>query len=291
MTALIFGASGQTGHYLARLLAARGERCVAVSRATHGPAGDIRDAGAVRHLVAATQPDLVFHLAARSATAHLHLAENRATIVDGAIHVLEACRQHAPGARVFLAGSGLVFANHGAPLRATDAFAPTSAYALARIEAVYVARYYRSLGHQVWLGHLFHHESPRRGKEHVAMRIAQAARAIGTGAAGKLRLGDPLVEKEWTHAEDVARAILAFVSQDQVHETCIASGLARPIAAWAEACFAHHGLDWRDHVEATPGFVPEYRRLVGDPTEIRALGWQPQVSFAELAHEVMEAIA
>jgi GDPmannose 4,6-dehydratase len=283
MKALIFGASGQDGHYLAEHCRAAGIEPVGVSRAGAPIRGDVARFDEVRALVRAHGPAYVFQLAAASTTRHDALFENHATISGGALNVLEAVRLEAPDARVFIAGSGVQFENRGDPISERAPFAPTSPYAVARIQSVHAARYFRTLGVHAYVGYLFHHESPLRKPEHVAMKIALAARRIGAGSAERLEIGDLSVEKEWTFAGDVARAMLTLVRQDDVHEACIGSGEARSIGAWAEACFAAVGKDWRDHVDTRPGFVPEYPRLVSDPTTIRCLGWTPTTPLAALA--------
>ena len=133
MNALIFGASGQDGRYLAAECAARGITPVGVSRAGAPVRGDVADRAQVLALVRAHRPAYVFHLAAASTTRHEALFENHATIATGALNVLEAVRLEAPAARVFLAGSGVQFVNTGAPISERDPFAPSSPYAVSRI--------------------------------------------------------------------------------------------------------------------------------------------------------------
>jgi len=55
---------------------------------------DIRDAGAVRHAIAARSPEIVFHLAAQSLVrrSYVEPVETWATNVMGTAHVLDACR-------------------------------------------------------------------------------------------------------------------------------------------------------------------------------------------------------
>ncbi len=288
MNALIFGANGQDGHYLAEVCAASGVTPIGVSRSGSAIRGDVADFEQVEALVRQHHPAYVFHLAAASTTRHDALFENHRTISTGTLNVLEAARRHAPAARVFLTGSGVQFANAGAPISERDAFDASSPYAVARIQSVYAGRYFRSRGLPVYVGYLFHHESPLRKPTHVSKMVALAARRIASGSGEILELGDLNVEKEWTFAGDVARAIFALVTQDRVHEATIGSGTTYTIADWLERCFGLAGRSWRDHVRVREGFVPEYRRLVSDPATIRSLGWEPRVGFDELARMMMQ---
>lgn len=290
-TALIFGAGGQDGRHLSELLTELGWEVVPVSR-SGGPGllrGDIADRSFALDIVERSQPDYLFHLAARSSTCHEALRDNHRSIATGTWNVLEAVERHCPRARVFITGSGLQFENVGQPIHERDPFAATSAYAVERIHSVYAARYYRGRGIRTFVGYLFHHESPLRGPGHISTEVASAARRIAAGSDETLELGDLDVEKEWTFAGDVAKAILLLVSQDEVPETVIGSGRAHSIREWVELCFAEAGLDWQRHVREIQGFAPEYRRLVSDPATIHALGWRPELEIAELCRLMMQS--
>ncbi len=289
MKALIFGASGQDAHYLRGLCAERGIEPIGVSRSAGGDwlVGDVGRREDVDALVGKYRPDYLFHLAANSTTRHDALFENHATISTGALNVLEAARTLAPQARVFLAGSGLQFVNLGEPISERDPFAAGSAYAVARIQSVYAARYYRGLGVRAYVGYLFHHDSPLRKAHHVSQKIAQSALRIAGGSGETLEMGDISVRKEWAFAGDIAAGMLALVQQDAVFEATIGTGVPYAIEDWLAACFTAAGLDWRDHVRLQDGFRAEYPLLVSDPATIRSLNWSPAVDLTQLAALMM----
>jgi GDPmannose 4,6-dehydratase len=63
------------------------------------------------------------------------------------------------------------------------------------------------------------------------------------------------------------------------------------VADWLERCFRAVGREWRDHVRIRDGFVPEYRRLVSDPSTLRSLGWAPTVPLDALVAMMMRSPA
>jgi dTDP-L-rhamnose 4-epimerase len=74
--------------------------------------GDIRDARAVHDVMAATRPDIIYHLAAETGTGQSFDEPARYVDVNvmGTAHLVEAIRAHAPqDARVILAGSRSVY--------------------------------------------------------------------------------------------------------------------------------------------------------------------------------------
>lgn len=289
-TALIFGVSGQDGHYLQVLLTEKGVDVIGVSRnARDALVGDIADRAFVDEIVSESKPDYIFHFAACSTTKHSALFENHAAISTGTLNVLEAARRFQPECRVFITGSGVQFLNTGSAISERTPFAATSAYAVSRIESSYAARYFRSMGVRAYVGYLFHHESPYRHPNHLCKMIADAVKRIARGSTEHIRLGDVAVRKEAAFAGDIVEGILTLVCQDDVFEATIGTGVAYSIQDWLEVCFAKIGRDWRDFVDLdSSGFRPEYSVLVSDPATINGLGWQPKVGFDALAEMMLK---
>jgi GDPmannose 4,6-dehydratase len=287
MNALIFGANGQDGHYLSELCENNGISPIGISRSSATVLADVSSYTQVEELVKRYMPRYIFHLAASSTTRHEALFENHETISTGTLNILETVKRHCPRSKVFLTGSGLQFVNTGTPISETDPFEATSPYAVARIQSVYAGRYYRSLGIAVYVGYLFHHESPFRQPNHISKMIALAAQRIAAGSNEQIELGDISVEKEWTFAGDVARAIFTLINQDAVFEATIGSGSTYSIQDWLNQCFGLIEKNWHDYVRLREGFVPEYKKLVSNPATIRSLGWSPQIGFTELAKMIM----
>ena len=281
--AIIIGANGQDGYYLNELLRTKDIDVIGVSRSGNWLHADIGNYEAVKDLVKTHSPDYIFHLAANSTTRHEVLFENHTTISTATFNILEAVRLFSPHTKVFLSGSGLQFKNTGNPIKETDEFEATSTYAVSRIQSVYAARYYRSLGLKVYVGYFFNHESPLRPERHMSKKIACAVKRIATGSIEKIEIGDISVEKEWAFAGDIVNGVYTLVQQDSIYEATIGSGEAYSIERWLEECFGLIGKEWENYVIKLPGFVSEYKTLVSDPSTIFSLGWVPEVSFSSLA--------
>ncbi len=287
MKALLFGANGQDGHYLTGLLHKKDIETVTISRNNGDIIGNVSNYSVVESHIKDLKPAYIFQLAANSTTSHDALFENHETISTGTLNILEAVKRHSPDSRVFITGSGVQFKNFGTSIKETDEFEANSPYSLARIHSVYAARYYRSLGLKVYVGYLFHHESPLRKPDHVSQIIALAVKRIAKGSDEIIELGDISVEKEWTFAGDVAQGIFTLVEQDDIFEAVIGSGIGYSIENWLEQCFMVIGKDWHDHVRLRKGFKPEYKRLISDPKTINSLGWYPKVVFSDLAKRMV----
>lgn len=283
MKALLFGASGQDGYYLSELCRKRQIEVIGVSRRGQWLQGDVASPEFVEELIRHHRPAMIFHLASTSTTRHGVMYENHATIGTGTMNILESVKRWSPGSKVFITGSGLQFTNTGKPISEKDPFDHSSAYVATRNYSVYLARYFRTMGIQIYVGYLFHHESPLRGKQHVCQKISQAARRIAEGSEEILELGDISVRKEWAFAENIVEGILTLIEQDQVFEATIGSGHAYSIERWLDECFKLINKDWRHYVREKKDFKAEYQVLVSNPTAINSLGWFATTTIAELA--------
>ena len=76
-----------------------------------------------------------------------------------------------------------------------------------------------------------------------------------------------------------------MLQHDDPGDYVIASGEAHSVRDFAAMAFTHVGLNYEDYVRQDPKLLrpAEVDHLVGDATKARTvLGWQPEVSFAEL---------
>ena len=285
--AIIFGANGQDGFYLKALLESNGVSVIGVSRSGDFIRTDIADYKAVSDLIQKEQPGFIFHLAANSTTKHDALFENHDTIATGTLNILESVKQFSPYSKVFISGSGLQFLNEGKPIRESDPFVANDAYGVSRIQSVYAARYFRSIGIKVYVGYFFNHDSFLRSERHITKKISETAKRIAAGSNEKLEIGDMTVVKEWAYAGDIVKGIWLFINQDKVFEANISNGKGHSIKEWIEECFKIAGKDPGKYLVKNDGFISAYQQLVSDNTIIRSLGYSPEVSFSMLAQKMM----
>jgi GDPmannose 4,6-dehydratase len=176
-------------------------------------------------------------------------------------------------------------------------------------------------------GILFNHESPIRGETFVTRKITRAAARIALGLQEKLYLGNLDALRDWGHARDFVKAQWLILQQDQPDDYVIATGEQHSVRELCSRAFEEVGLEleWQGEgiheegiisaVRSTPVlekytahgrvsslqtgtpvvhvdsryFRPtEVATLLGDSTKAREkLGWQPEISFAELVREMV----
>jgi GDPmannose 4,6-dehydratase len=357
-TALISGATGQDGAYLAELLLGNGYVVHGIKRRAsllntgrvdhlyhdpHSPGvrfflhyGDMTDATNLIRIVQETQPDEIYNLAAQS---HVQVSFETPEYTAnsdalGTLRLLEAIRilKMEKKTRFYQASTSELYGNAPAPQSEDTPFEPRSPYAAAKLYAYWVTRNYReAYGLHASNGILFNHESPLRGETFVTRKITRAVARIVLGTEECLYLGNLDAKRDWGHAKDYVRAMWIMLQQKEPDDYVIATGVQYSVREFVQTAFAELGVQIRfegkglDEVgivasvdqtklaearngvvapagpkgdQVSPGRVvirvderyfrpTEVVSLLGDPSKARrVLGWEPTVSFAQLASEM-----
>jgi len=108
----------------------------------------------------------------------------------------------------------------------------------------------------------------------------------------ELHLGNLDARRDWGYAPDYVRAMWLMLQQDHPDDYLVATGETHSVREFCQVAFGHVGLDWEKHVVVDPKFYrpAEVDVLVGDPSKARRiLGWEPSVTFQELARIMVDA--
>lgn len=316
--ALITGITGQDGSYLSDLLLEKGYEVYGIIRRSssfntgridhvyedpHVPDrrlsliyGDLSDSGCLSSILNRIQPDEVYNLGAQS---HVRVSfdtpEYTSDVVGlGTIRLLEAIRHCGIKPRFYQASSSEMFGKvMEVPQTEKTPFYPRSPYAVAKVFGYWATVNYRE-AYDLFAcnGILFNHESPRRGETFVTRKITRAAARIKLGLQKKLYLGNLDAKRDWGYAKDYVEAMWRILQQDRPDDYVIATGETHSVREFLEEVFAYLGLSWEEHVEMDPRYLrpSEVDLLIGDPGKAkRVLGWEPKVTFRELAHIMVDA--
>jgi GDPmannose 4,6-dehydratase len=319
--ALVTGITGQDGSYLAELLLAKDYEVHGIVRRAstfntdriehlyqdpHESGarlflhyGDLADGTVLRRIVEQVQPDEVYNLGAQS---HVKVSFEEPeytldVVAGGTLRLLESVRDYSERTKrtvkIYQAGSSEMYGATPPPQDEHTPFYPRSPYAVGKVAAHMLAVNYReAYGMFVTNGILFNHESPRRGETFVTRKITRALGRIKEGLGGTLYLGNLEAKRDWGFAGDYVEAMWRMLQQDKPDDYVVATGEAHTVREFLEIAFSHVGLDWQDHVEIDPRYFrpTEVDFLQGDPSKARSvLGWEPQVSFVELVHMMVDA--
>jgi GDPmannose 4,6-dehydratase len=317
--ALITGATGQDGAYLAEFLLAKGYRVHGVKRRSssfntarvdhlyHDPHeegvafdlhyGDVTDATNVIRIVQETQPDEIYNLAAQSHVLVSFETPEYTANADGlgTLRLLEAIRilGRERKTRFYQASTSEMFGLvQETPQKETTPFRPRSPYGAAKVYAHWITVNYReAYGMHASNGILFNHESPIRGETFVTRKISRAVAAIELGFQDKLFLGNLDATRDWGHARDYVEGMWLMLQQAEPDDYILATGESHTVREFVEKAFALVGrkIAWRGSGKDEQGFnVSDGRVLVEidkryfRPTEVDSLLGDPSKAEAKL---------
>ena len=320
-TVLITGISGQTGSFLAKHLVDQGAQVHGTSRGIDKPSwrlshfgieNDVTlhavgpdDFSAIKDL-AARKFDKIFHLAAESSVASslAHPSRTAQANLLQTTYWLEALRDQSPKTRFFNAASSEIFAASDQLLTEDSPFQATNPYAVTKLAAANMATVFRdSFDMFIVNGYLFNHESEMRDARFVTGKIIKNLCDMAKDKdAPAFDLGNIYAQRDFSHAEDFARAIALSLGHDSAQDYIFASGHLRSVKDFFNSAARQLGFDPRwsgsklDEVcnDKSTGrklvsINPEFYRPIdeagkaGDSSRAReCLNWTPEISFDAL---------
>jgi len=308
--ALITGITGQDGSYLAELLLAKGYRVIGAVRSGQGVSAvhaslradvelvewDMLDQHGMSDVLAKYRPQEIYNFAAYSSGAGMYDDPVGVSEINGVSipRMLEAIRLVDSNIRFCQASSREIFGDAlESPQNESTPPSPRSPYGAAKLYADAMIKIYRDRYDLFACSAiLFNHESPRRGLGFVTRKVTHAAAKIKLGIASEVRLGNLDARRDWGFAGDFVRAMWLMLQQKSADDYVIATGETHSVRELCDIAFGYLGLDYRDYVreDATVYRPPEPRLLVGSAMKARtALGWCPEVGFAELVQAMVDA--
>lgn len=312
--ALVTGVAGQDGMYVSRLLLSRGWQVVGTTRPAsrsiermrpylHGVTlveHDQRDVAGFEKLLAAHHPTAVYNLAGFSAVQASWAAATEVMLTNSVavVDMLETIVQHGERTgsmpRFLQASSAEMFGPEKVgPLTEDVAHDPRTPYAVSKSAAHYAVNAYRDRHEVYGCGIImFNHESPFRGRQFIAGKIARLAAEVSRGLPSRLTLGALDIERDWLAAADVAAGLVAALDHDVPGDYILATGRGHTLRDMLTVAFAAVGRDDAlDHVDLEPTLwsAIQAARLVGDPDRARTtLDWTPTVDFEQLVSTMVE---
>jgi len=273
--ALIAGATGQDGAYLAEFLLAKGYLVHGIKRRSssfntarldhliHDPHetevsfhlhyGDVTDATNIIRIVQETKPDEIYNLAAQSHVQVSFETPEYTANADalGTLRLLEAIRilGRQNEIRFYQASTSELFGKAWeTPQKETTPFYPRSPYAAAKLYAYWITVNYReAYGMHASNGILFNHESPIRGETFVTRKITRAVASIKHGLQTRVFLGNLDARRDWGHARDYVEGMWLILQQKEPDDYVLATGESHSVREFVEKAFAQIGrtIVWR----------------------------------------------
>jgi len=295
--ALITGADGFTGRYLAPVLQAAGyevhglvrdpiDERIAGIHALH--VADLGDAAALERIVAEIRPAKVAHLAAIAFVAHGDVDAIYRINVVGTRHLLEAlARAPTPADGILLASSANIYGNAvGGVIDEQVPPAPANDYGVSKLAMEYVAKLYAGRL-PIVIARPFNYTGLGQSSDFLIPKIVDHVRR----RAPVIELGNLDVARDFSDVRFVAQAyrrLLEAPVAGQIFNIC--SGEAHSLRDVLEMARAISGHDFA--IRVNPAFVRanEVKSLRGDRRTLdAAIGDCPRPPLRETVRWMLEA--
>lgn len=252
MKAIITGATGQCGGYLAEMLLNKGyevyamvrrNTCFDLSKSPLGKftsndkfcivRGDVTDQASINELVEKIKPNEFYNAASQS---HVHdsweypIATAQINAI-GTLVCLEAIRRYAPYCKFLQFSTSELFGKAvQSPQNESTPFYPRSPYAVSKLYAYWIVVNYRE-SYDLFACNaiLFNMESPRRGKDFVTQKIARGVAKIKWEmeqglTTNPLLLGNLDCKRDWNDARNSLEFIWKMLQKENPDDFVIGSG-------------------------------------------------------------------
>jgi CDP-glucose 4,6-dehydratase len=310
-TALVTGARGFTGAWLARALLERGDRVVSLDKGrAERPVstlslleiegevvdvvGDLGDGDSLRSLLGEHRVSAVYHLAAETIVGTVQASPVRGfeTNVRGTWTLLDACLAEGVE-RVVVASSDKAYGAHEElPYREDFALQATAPYEASKAAADIISRsYWPSYGLPVAVTRFANIYGG--GDLNFSRLIPEAVCAALDGRAPVLR-SDGSPERDFLYVEDAASAYLAIadgLDRGEVRGEAFNAGGGRPYAVGevVETITRLAGTGVEPDIQGTGNPEGEIDRQYVDPTKLeQTCGWTPSVDLEEGLRRTIE---
>ena len=296
---LVTGATGFAGSHLVDHLLGLGERVAGWARAERHPHlpdprvawqdVDVLDRHAVANAIRDLRPRTVFHLAGLPHVGESWTQADRALAVNalGTHHLVDALEQHAPGCRLIVSGSALVYRPSLEALHEDSPVGPADPYGISKLaQEMLVAR----AGVAAVRTRPFNHAGPRQSEAFVTSSFAKQIAEIEAGfRPPTLQVGNLEARRDITDVRDTVRAYAALGASGTpgaVYNIC--SGTAYQVGDLLEQLLrlSNASIDVRqDPARMRPSDNPV---VLGDHARVTAdTGWAPSIPIAQTLADLL----
>jgi len=297
---MVTGAGGFVGRHLSEALREDGRIVLGVGNGNDPEVAclDIRDRAALEEQMSAFAPDAVVHLAARTYLPEVYQdpVESFSVNVLGTLSVLEATANVAPGARVLLVSTCVVYGDPDAadlPLREESDRRSVHPYGIHKVGLELLGERFRDDGLDVVVARPFNHigpgMDPRISIMHFATQIVAAEQGEGEPV---LRVGNLDARRDFLDVSDVVAAYILLLDHPAPPTPVnICRGVSTRVGDVLDRLISAARVPLtveRDAERYRPLDVPD---LYGDPGKLRgATGWEPAVDLDQTLADILESV-
>ena len=297
MKALVTGSEGFVGKYLRAELEGHGYDVTGLDLAAgeKTAAVDLLDAGATEELIAALQPEVIFHLAGQADVGKSWKipAKTFEINVIAAVNLMEAVRKHCPESVMVLVGSSDEYGNlraAGASVSEETPVNPMTPYAISKIAQERMGQAYaRAYGMRICMTRSFNHGGAGQKTGFMIPDFAAGIVKVERGEAETVSVGNLASKRDFTHVKDIVRAYRLIAEKGKAGEIYnVGTGETHSAQEVLDRLIAKASCQVpvrQDPARMRPSDTPVIRcdrsKLTGDT------GWEPEHSLDEILEDTL----
>jgi len=258
---------------------------------------DLCETDAVKALLDAIHPTVIYHLAGQSSPAYSFEApwETLETNIHSQFNILQGCYELGLAPRILVVTSAEIYGMvqpHELPITEDTPLRPASPYSLSKITQDMMGwQYY--LCHQLPIirARAFNHPGPGQSERFVITAFAMQIARIEAGLQEPvIRVGNLTAQRDFTDVRDVVRAYRLLIERGQVGDAYnIASNQAFSIAEVLERLLSYATTAIRTEVDPLRLRPTDIPCIQGSYEKLNAVtGWEPQIPFADTLRAILE---
>lgn len=304
--ALIIGAAGFVGPYLAEELSDRWGMEVHATKRSHEDQNKIKaelhtlnilNKEEIIELLYRIRPDYIFHLAAQSSVA-LSWKDPGLTIdvnIKGSVNLMDAVRELYYKPRVLLIGSGEEYGHIRSgetPITEENHLRPGNLYAATKVCQNMIAGIYTTAyDMELIMVRAFNHIGPGQAPIFVVSDFCKQVVEIEKGLHEPVMMvGNLKARRDFTDVRDVVRAYALLVQHGKAGETYnVGSGQAVEIQEVLKKIISQSGVDVEIRVDPNKIRPVDVPIIEADTTKLQqTTGWKREISLEQTIQETME---
>lgn len=284
--ALITGSRGFVGHALITELEQNGYAvCGADLKGDDITAVcDVLDAGQVAQLLAAYQPDVIYHLAGQASVAKSWLIPQKTFELNviSAMNIIQAMKQNCKNATLLLVGSSDMCRGQNGELQSPYA---VSKKAQEDIAGVYV----RAEGLDIRMTHSYNHSGAGQAKGFIIPDFCSQIAVLEKQGGGVMQVGNLQSKRDFSHVKDVVAAYRIITENGE-------AGQVYNVGSGTTYC-GQELIDMLMEMTTANIDVKQASSLLRqtdqsvyacDNHKIRGLGWKPKYSIYDVLHDCLD---
>ena len=239
--ALITGINGQDGTYLSYFLIKKRYKVYGIEKKTKKKVNrekfirqikiiktDITNFHSLKKIIQKINPNEIYNLAAVSSVGSSFEEPIKTLDVNcrGLLNILEIVKQFNKKIKIYQASSSEMYGNsENYRIDETAKFAPTSPYAISKVAAHYLIKFYReAYNMNCASGILFNHESVLRNENFVTKKIIKQLCEIKNNKRSVMYLGNIYSKRDWGYAPEYVEAMWKMLQLKKMKDFVIGTG-------------------------------------------------------------------